>query len=124
MSLRGIVSGALFRAPQSKISKTGKVYAIAKIREGTGDAARWFNCIAFAESAVEELLQLSDGDPIAIAGEIDAELYKPEGGEVRLAWKITVDAVLSARKKPREKQERKTLPSAPPPSDFNDSIPF
>ena len=38
MSLRGIASGALYRAPQSKISKNGKAYALATIREGNGDA--------------------------------------------------------------------------------------
>ena len=49
MSARAIVSGALFKAPQTKISKAGKPYAIATIREGTGERARWWKAFVFNE---------------------------------------------------------------------------
>lgn len=54
MSARAIVSGALFKAPQTKISKAGKPYAIATIREGTGERARWWKAFVFNESAIED----------------------------------------------------------------------
>jgi hypothetical protein len=44
------------------------------------------------------------GEPIAVSGEINAELWTPEdGSEPRLSWKITADAVLTAR---RQRQGR------------------
>jgi hypothetical protein len=107
MTARALVNGALFKAPQTKISKAGKPYAIATIREGTGERVRWWKAFAFNESAIEELMRLCDGDPIAVAGEFDCELWTPEGGgEPRLSWKITADAVLSAKAKPKQRTGR------------------
>ena len=54
MSARAVVSGVLFRAPASKTSRAGRPYIFATIREGAGDAIRWWKCFAFSESAIEE----------------------------------------------------------------------
>jgi hypothetical protein len=105
MSARAIVSGVLFKAPQAKVSKAEKPYVLATIREGTGERTRWWKVFIFSESACEEALRLGDGEPIAVAGEFDCELYAPEGGAARLSWKLTADAVLSARRKPKVKSE-------------------
>jgi hypothetical protein len=40
MSARAIVAGAIFKEPQTKISKTGKAYAVATIRECSGERVR------------------------------------------------------------------------------------
>jgi single-stranded DNA-binding protein len=97
MSARALVSGVLFKAPASKVSKSGKPYVLLTIREGAGDAARWWRCIIFG-SACEEALRLADGEPIAVAGEFSCESYAPARGESRLSWEIRADAVLSARR--------------------------
>ena len=110
MSARASVSGALFKAPQTKISKAGKPYAIATIREGTGERARWWKAFVFNESAIEEVMRLGDGEPIAVSGEFECELYAPAGGESRLSWKITADAILLAHRKAKPKaEERQTI---------------
>ena len=101
MSARAIVAGALFKAPASKVSKAGKSYVLATIREGRGDAARWWKAFVFGDDAMAQVLRLSDGDPLAVAGEFDCHTYEADGGEVRLSWSIMVDAVLSARKQTR-----------------------
>jgi len=97
MSARALVSGVLFKAPASKVSKAGKPYVLGTIREGSGDAARWWNVVIFAESACEEALRLGDGEPIAVAGEFSCESYAPARGESRLSWRIVADVVLSLR---------------------------
>jgi hypothetical protein len=102
MSARAIVSGVLFMAPASKTSKAGKPYVVATVRQGSGETARWWKVFVFSESPIEEILRLGDGEPIAVAGEFDCEFYTPPGGEPRLGWKITADAVLSARVKPKK----------------------
>jgi hypothetical protein len=106
VSARGIINGVLFRVPQTKVSKAGKPYAIATIREGSGDSVRWWKAFVFSESAIEDLMRLEDGDPIAVAGAFDCELYTPDGGDSRLSWKVTADAVLAARLKPKPKGSR------------------
>ena len=106
MTARAIVSGVIFKAPQTKTTKAGKPYAIATIREGTGERVRWWKAVVFNEFAIEEILRLGDDGPIAVSGEFDCELYAPPGGESRLSWKITADAVLSAKAKPKQRTGR------------------
>jgi hypothetical protein len=101
MSARAIVAGALFKAPASKVSKAGKPYALVTIREGRGDAARWWKAFIFGDDAMAQVLRLGDGDPLAVAGEFDCQNYKTDAGECRLSWSIMVDGVLSARKPTR-----------------------
>lgn len=102
MSARAIVSGALFKAPVSKTSKAGKPYVFGTIREGKGDATRWWKIFVFGDDAMAEVLRLGDGDPLAVSGEFDCQTYKTESGEERQSWSIMVDGVLTARKSKRE----------------------
>jgi hypothetical protein len=113
MSARAIVSGVLFKAPASKISKAGNPYIVATIREGSGERVRWWKAFVFSESAIDEILKLEDGEPIAVAGEFDCELYAPPGGESRLSWRLTADAVLSAHAKRKPRTEKSTGVTAP-----------
>ena len=128
MTARALVSGVIFKAPQTKTSKAGKPYAIATIREGTGERVRWWKAFVFNEFAIEEILRLGDGDPIAVSGEFDCELWTPEGGgESRLSWKITADAVLSTRAKPKKaklQDSRQPLETKRWEGGPNDGVPF
>jgi hypothetical protein len=110
---RGIVSGVVVGTPTSKISKAGNAYASASIREGSGEAARWWKLFVFNEALVEEILRFVDGEPIAVAGEFDAEIYAPSGGEPRISWRVRADAILSARAKPKPKAEKAARPAPP-----------
>jgi hypothetical protein len=56
--------------------------------------------ILFGDS-VQDVLRLNVGDPVALAGSVDAEVFTPEGGEPRVSWRFTADAVLTARKAPK-----------------------
>jgi hypothetical protein len=107
MSARAIVSGVLFKAPVEKVSKSGNPFATFTIRENVNGATRYWQGITFSESAIEVLKEMSVGEPIAVAGEITAEIYAPAGSESRINWRVTVDAVLSARKVKTEGASRK-----------------
>jgi hypothetical protein len=61
----------------------------------------------FSERAIEVLKETSVGEPIAVTGEITAEIYAPAGSESRINWRITVDGILSARKVKPEGATRK-----------------
>jgi len=101
--MRGIVSGCLSGQPIEKTSKNGNPYLLATIVERIGDRKRWIRAFIFSESACDEARQLADGEPIAVAGEIDASVYQPDNGSPRVNWSITVDALISARRKPKSK---------------------
>ena len=105
--IRGIVSGALSKAVEIRTSKGGKPFAVFTLRETVSGAIRWLQCIAFSESAIADLKEMAAGEPIAVAGEITAEIYAPAGAESRINWRILVDGILSARKVKREGATRK-----------------
>ena len=96
-SARAIVNGALHQAAKLRTSKNAKPFATFAISESLKNGAtRWWQGIAFSESAIEALKELAVGEPIAVAGELDCELYAPAGAEITSGrWKITADAVLS-----------------------------
>jgi hypothetical protein len=107
MTARAIVSGVLHKAPIEKVSKAGNPFATFPIRENVNGVTRWWQAITFNDNEIEVLKELSVGEPIAVCGEISAEIYAPAGSESRINWRITVDAVLSARKVKPEGATRK-----------------
>ena len=107
MSLRAILSGAVGKAAELRTSKNGNSFATLSIRENHNGALRWWQAIPFTESAIEILKEMSIGEPIAVCGEITAEIYAPAGSESRINWRITVDGILSARKVKPEGATRK-----------------
>ena len=106
MSARAIVSGALHKAAEERTSKAGNQFATFTIRENVNGSTRWWRVVAFNESVIEALKELAVGEPIGVSGEFDCELYAPPGGESRLSWKITADAVLSVKAKPKQRTGR------------------
>ncbi len=135
MSARVLVAGVLFRAPARKTSKDGRPYVFATIREGNGDAARWWKVFVFSETAIAEIMQLDEGDALAVAGTFEAKIYVPEGREARVDLSLTADGILSAKPKPRERKADKPSRSAPADTgatassrnhggDLDDDVPF
>jgi hypothetical protein len=144
--MQGIIAGSTHKEVQLRTSKTGNPFATLTIRENVNGKPRWWQAIAFSEAAIDELRQLEAGAPVAVAGTIDAEVYAPAGSESRITWRVTVDAVLTAKAKRKPKDTpgepsgfrpasgRKDLVggkthaerswAAPQKAEFDDSIPF
>ena len=99
MTVRAIVSGALHKSAEERTSKNGNPFATFTIRESLNGATRWWQAIAFDEASIAAVLSLKVGEPIAVSGGIDAEIYAPAGSEGRISWKITADAVLCGQSK-------------------------
>jgi single-stranded DNA-binding protein len=107
MSARALVNGALHKAAEERTSKAGTRFSTLTHREKVNGSTRWWRVVAFNEIAIEALKGLAVGDLIAVSGEFDCELWTPEGGgESRLSWKITADAVLSVKAKPKQQAGR------------------
>jgi single-stranded DNA-binding protein len=110
-----LITGAIFRAPERRVSKAGKPFVTATIKARDGDAAAFWRLTAFSESCQEELMQLREGDAVSAQGAMRAELYTPEGGEPRVSLSMVADQVLPARgrSKPR-KDEKPAQPAEAP----------
>jgi hypothetical protein len=100
MTLRAILAGSLAKAPVEKVGKSGKAFALVSVRETGVEPARWWNCIVFGDAA-GEVLKLSAGEPVALVGSVEGEIYTPSGGEARVSWRFVADAALTARRPPR-----------------------
>jgi hypothetical protein len=126
---RAIVSGTLHKAAEERTSKAGNPFATFTIRENVNGSSRWWRAVAFDDAVIEAIRSIQTGEPIALGGEIDCGLWTPEDGrEPRLNWKVTADAVLTAKpkRKPKAASGRETAASswAAPDTGGEDAIPF
>jgi single-stranded DNA-binding protein len=97
MTASALLSGQLFRDPERRVSKAGKPFVAAKLREGAGDSAVWWSVVAFADDVREELSRLRDGDAIAVSGPFTVATYE-RNGEIRLNHSIVAERLISARR--------------------------
>jgi hypothetical protein len=108
MSAHVLLNVVLEKPPVRLTSKAGKQYLRASARDGKGPDAKWWTVFVFSETAVEALEALTVGEAFAATGTFDATVWAPEGREPRVNLTITADAILSARKPPKEKPEGAT----------------
>jgi hypothetical protein len=94
MSARALVNGALHKAAEERTSKAGTRFSTFTLREKVNGSTRWWSVVAFDEASIAAVLSMKVGEPIAVSG------------EPRLSWKITADAVLSAKAKPKHRTGR------------------
>jgi len=91
-----IIAGRLYGNPQSRTSKNGNAFAIAKVRTPmTNGESAFVNVIAFSDTAKTALLALSEGDSVAIAGELKVSTYTDKEGTARPSLDLTAHAVLT-----------------------------
>jgi len=112
MSVRAIVSAALYKV-DFRTSRNGNPFAIFTLRENVNGVTRWWQAISFSETAIETLKEMAAGEPIAVSGTVDAEIYAPAGSDSRINWRVTVDSVLSAAKAKHKRKERSAEHPAP-----------
>ena len=72
----GLIAGRIYGKPTERTSKTGKPFAIAKVRAATGEGESMFiNVIAFDTAPCTALLALGDGDSVALTGSLTPKTW-------------------------------------------------
>jgi hypothetical protein len=105
MTASALVAGKVWRTPESRTSsKSGKPFAVATVREGAGDAARWWSVIAF-DGQIDALMQLKDGDVVSVSGPFTTELYAKDGGPPRINHRIVADRIAAPRLSERSRRK-------------------
>jgi single-stranded DNA-binding protein len=120
-----LVAGRLHGGPKSRTSKSGDRYATAVVRTSLRDGSAVFcNVITFAEAAVTALLALSDGDSVALAGELTPKVYVPQSGDPRPSLDLLAHALLTEYHVARKRQavRRGDRPEQAE-ADFDDELP-
>jgi hypothetical protein len=122
MTAYALVTGTLFRAPEQRTSKAGKLYVTATIKAKDGDAFQFWRATAFSESSQAELMRLTDGDAVSIQGGLKAELYAKDGGEPKLSLSVLADHVLALRQPPKPRRQDERTPTTIAKFDAGDAL--
>ena len=120
-------AGELIRDPEQRTAKTGISYTTALVR--CSDALVSVTCFDAALAA--QLLALRKGDPVSVAGRLQASAYAAKDGEPRCGLAVTVSRLMAAparssearrRSRPAQSRESEAAPAAA--GGFDDALPF
>ena len=94
----GLIGGKLYGAPEKRLGKAGKPFAMAKVRATAGDneTALFVNVIAFDGVASAALMALQDGDSVTLAGSLTPKVWTDKQGVVRPSLDMVAQQVLTA----------------------------
>jgi hypothetical protein len=132
MTAHVLISGSLFRAPEQRISQSGKRYVVATLKATTTDnsSSDFWSIMCFSESAGAELLRLGLNEKLAVQGLLKIEIFEKDG-RPRISRTVFVDHVLALRAPPKERKPKAEKPApsqeqsaATTDPGLDDSIPF
>jgi single-stranded DNA-binding protein len=97
MSIDSLVCGRIYGQPQKRTSKNGNPFITAKVRAAMRDTEGqvFCNVICFSESASQVLAALSDGDTVAVAGELKVNVYTDKQGQAQPSLDLLAHQVLT-----------------------------
>ena len=91
-----LVSGRIYGQPTQRTSKTGKPFAVAKVRVAAGDGESTFvSVIAFDTAPCTALLALGDGDSVALSGSLSQKVWTDKEGNTRPSLDLVAHRVLT-----------------------------
>ena len=91
-----LVAGKLHGQPTQRTSKTGKPFAVAKVRVAAGDGESTFiSVIAFDDAPCAALLALGDGDSVALSGSLSQKMWTDKEGNTRPSLDLVAHQVLT-----------------------------
>ena len=112
-----LISGKLYGQPTERTSKTGKPFALAKVRAAGGDGESLFvNVIAFDTAPCTALLALGDGDSVAISGSLTPKVWTDKEGNARPGLDLVAHQVLTAYHVTRKRAAVRPPPAPERPS--------
>ena len=128
MTALALISGALSRAPEQRMSKAGKAYCTATIKVAAGSEIEFWSIMGFSETVQAELMRLGEGDKLSLQGSLKLEVYTSRDGERKISRTLFADHVLVLRQPPRERKPsnaaaKRDTASAPARADFDDGLP-
>ena len=92
----GLIAGRIYGKPTERTSKTGKPFALAKVRAAGGDGESLFvNVIAFDAAPCTALLALGDGDSVALSGSLTPKTWTDKEGNTRPSLDLVAHQVLT-----------------------------
>ena len=112
MSLYLLATGTLFRDPEQRTSKAGKLFWTGTVKTKDGDATQWVKVCVFSESIGAELMRLKDGDALSAQGAFRVETYDKDGA-TRVSLSMIADSILPLRAAQKPRKPKSFRPASP-----------
>ena len=91
-----IAQGTVFGTPTQRTGKSGKPFALAKMRVPTTEGESVFvSVIAFDDGPVAALLALKEGDSVAVSGPLKVGVWLDKEGQHRPALDVVAQQVMT-----------------------------
>ena len=103
MTAIALITGAIFKPPEQRISKAGKPFVVTTIRVVDGNISDYWQILAFAETAQADLMRLELGDRLSAQGKLQVERYTGRDGQQKISRTLLTDHILALRQ-PRSKR--------------------
>ena len=92
----GLIAGKVFGDPERRMGKGDKPFVIAKVRAQTSDGETLIvNVITFDDAPMAALLEMREGDAVAIAGSLTPKVWTDKQGNARPALDLVAQRVLA-----------------------------
>jgi len=93
----GLIAGKIYGQPVQRTgTASGKPFVTAKMRVATGDGESIFvNVIAFDGDTCTALLELADGDSVALAGTLTPKVWIDKAGTAKPALDLVAQHLLT-----------------------------
>jgi single-stranded DNA-binding protein len=93
----GLISGKLHGTPEERVGKNGAPFVVAKVLAASSDGENIIvNVIAFETATGKALLNLDEGDSVALAGNLTPRVWTDKQGAARPSLDMVAHHVLSA----------------------------
>ena len=111
-----LIAGKVFGKPMERTGKSGKPFAVAKVRVTAGDSESLFvSVIAFDAAPCAALLALGDGDSAALSGSLTPKVWTDKEGTTRPGLDLVAHQVLTAYSVTRKRRAMEGSTPAPAP---------
>lgn len=96
--IEALIGGKLQGEPEERRGKADSMYVVARVRaQATDGELIIVNVIAFNADVGAALLELHDGDAVALAGSVTPKVWSDRQGVARAALDMVAARVLSAQ---------------------------
>ena len=112
-----LIAGKVHGTPTQRTGKSGKPFALAKVRTPTTEGESVFvSVIAFDDAPCNALLALSDGDSVALSGTLTPKTWTDREGNTRPALDMVAHQVLTSYHVTRKRAAVRPPPTPERPS--------
>ena len=95
--ISGLVAGTLVGDGEMRTGKNDSQFVVAKVKVAVADGESiMVNVISFLAEAGATLMQLEDGDAVALSGTMTPKVWTDKQGNVRPALDMVANQVLTA----------------------------